>query len=65
MDERSLRCHDMNRVNGHHTLRIAESRCANSKSNTFTVECEKTDYLTNFIIMNYHKIIYYVTQLLK
>ena len=58
MDKSSFRYHDISRLNGHHTLGIAEKVIMPFKKNTCTVEFEKIDDLTIFIMINYHKIIY-------
>ena len=58
MDKRTLKGHDINGVNGHHTFGIAESHYAYSKNNTFMVEFETIDDVTMFIMINYDKIIY-------
>ena len=57
MEKRSLKWHDINRVNGHLAFGIAEKVCL-FKNNTLMVEFERGDDLTIFIMINYYKIIY-------
>ena len=58
MDKRSLRWHDINRVNGHYTFGIAEKAIIPiQKNNTFTLEFEKIYDLTISIKISHHKII--------